>query len=325
MTDPFVPMLAHPHKTIHADVKQALDTLISQGKCLFDLKWDGVRCIAYVDKGSVRLINRRMVDITFRYPEIVAALSAAYPDVYRVLDGEIICLGDNGYPEFARIHRRDAQQSAASAARLVAELPATFMGFDILQLDGDDVRQMPYAGRQALLHREVSGRFEDFEPILDLSATWDDGNEAWDFVNKHRLEGLIAKQKTSQYQPGRSHAWVKLKPTSSVSCLVTGYEPGEKGGALEHTMGALHIAVLDSAGEIRSVGKVGTGFKVTERHRIKALLDSGQSLIVEVEYQEVSPAGQLRFPSYKGERTDVELLDCTEDQLGTTRVILTPH
>lgn len=315
-TDAIAPMLAQPHKTIHADVKTALSTLVQQkNKWLFDIKWDGVRAIAYVDKGKVTIINRRMVDITYRYPEIVTALSAAYPDTHRVFDGEIICLDGNGMPEFARIHRRDAQQSAASAARLVADLPATFMAFDILRLDGDDVRQMPYAGRRMVMKREAEGPFAPFSPILGLSSAWEDGNAAWDFVTENRLEGLIAKQKTSKYVGGRSHSWVKLKPTMRVSCLVTGWEHGEKDGALAHTMGKVHLGLIKD-GKIVPVGKVGTGFKVAERDDMIKLIDLGNPVIIEVEYQEVSPNGQLRFPSYKGVRTDIEILDCTYDQLG---------
>ena len=305
-----VPMLAHPHKTIAPTVHTALNQL-NDGQWFFDLKWDGIRCVAHIEDGNVTLINRRMVDITYRYPEIVTALSVAYPDGYRVFDGEVVCF-TNGQPDFPATHRRDAQQSASTAARLVATMPASFVAFDFVYYSGDDLRQLPFRARHRMLATEAEKVFADYSNTLKLSSGDTDGETLWQFVNDHRLEGLIAKRLTSKYTPGRSHSWIKLKPTKSVSALVTGYDYGEN--ALAGKLGALHIALRDSD-KLVSIGKVGTGFKLADREMVKDALDKGALLAVEVEYQDVSPNGQLRFPSYKGIRTDIDLADCTVDQL----------
>lgn len=305
-----VPMLAQPHKTINPDVNTALTTLARSGDWFFDIKWDGVRCMAHIVDGKVELWNRRGVNITYRYPEVVEVLAKEWPNGHNIFDGEIICFGDNGLPDFPRIHKRDAQSNERSAAALAAKYPATFMAFDIVAFRGDDVRRLPYTSRRALLRTEMEGRNTT---VVQWSRSEPNGDAMWDFIKQRSMEGLIAKRKGSIYTGGRSASWVKLKPTSTLSALVSGVDPGT--GHRASTFGALFLSLLDKDHNLVGIGKVGTGFKDADLQMMVGLIQGGQPIIVEVEYQEVSPNGQLRFPVWKGVRTDVGLLDCTTEQL----------
>jgi bifunctional non-homologous end joining protein LigD len=306
-------MLANQHKTVHPDVNAAVATLVASGDYIFDIKWDGVRCIAYIEGGKATLINRRKVNITYRYPEVVAALETRYPKHSMVFDGEIICFKD-GLPDFARIHRRDAQQSERAVEQLVKSSPATFMAFDLLCFRGDDLRLQPYIARRALLRTETTEWTEMQVPELQFSTSEPDGNVMWDFIKQHSMEGLIAKTKSGTYRAGRSPSWIKLKPTSTLSAIVSGVDPGE--GARAATFGALHLCLLDEGMSLQSIGKVGSGFKGADLKLVLEKLKTPTTpLVIEVEYQEVSPNGQLRFPVFKGIRSDVNFLDCTTDQL----------
>jgi bifunctional non-homologous end joining protein LigD len=309
-----VAQLAQPSKDIAPTADEALIALDDVGSWWFDIKWDGIRCLAYVEDGEVQLINRRQRDITFRYPDIVEALAKAYAGTSVVLDGEIVAFDAEGNVDFPAMHRRDAQENERSASILAEKCPATYVAFDILFGQGHDYRGLPYAARRGLLVTE-SARLEAVPERLQVSPSGKDGLAMWAMVLERRLEGLIAKAHNSMYRGGRSSNWVKIKPVKSVTAIVSGYDYGDKDSKFEHTMGALHLALLNDATEFVPIGKVGTGFTEADRDWFRDALDAQNVLLVEVEYQEVSPNLQLRFPSYKGVRTDVDLLSATMEQL----------
>lgn len=307
-----VAMLAHQSNKVAPVVEDALAMLDKDGGYWFDMKWDGTRAIAFVENGDVRFRNRRGEDVTYRYADLVAALKATFPEGSVVLDGEIIVFGADGRPDYdAAIHRRDSQQNARSAEAMAKLHPATYVAFDVLHWNGDDYRRLPFTARRALLNTLSEG----FGAQVQMSVSSKDGALMWQNVLDNRLEGLIAKQGQSPYRGGRSSAWVKLKPIKTVTAIATGYDLGEKNKQFAHTLGAMHLTVLED-GEPVKIGKVGTGFSIKQRDELKARMDAGELLVVEVEYQEVSPVNkQLRFPSFKGLRTDQTITDCTIEQL----------
>lgn len=313
-------MLAHPHKNVAPTVEDALKHLITRGDQYFDIKWDGVRSFVEISDGKVRFRNRRNADITYRYPDLIVPIKELYGSRTIVLDGEVIVYGADGRPDFAGIHRRDAQQNPKSAAALVASLPATFVAFDILYADETDYRRMPYAARRGLLSTEARETFSRCsEPNrLAISQASKDGQVMWDLITEHRLEGLIAKAASGPYVGGRSASWIKLKPTRMVSALVSGVDAGK--GWREDTFGALHLCLLNERSELVPIGKVGTGFKQADLDIVQAAINevtagTREMLVVDVEYQDATNAGQLRFPSFRGIRMDVPITDCTLDQL----------
>lgn len=277
---------------------------------LFDLKIDGVRCQAEVDSGEVRLYSRQGTPMEHRYPEVVEALLVACPEGRLVLDGEIAVDGPDGLPSWPLSHKRDAQQSAIRV--WVERLPAVFYAFDVLE-GSEDIRSWPYERRrQQLEWLAMRWPREHLRPVLHSA----DGLALWDVVTTHRLEGMVAKKSQSPYRDHkRTREWVKVKRTSTVTCLVGGTDPGE--GSRAATFGALHLYLLDSDHQLVQVGKVGSGFSARELVDIVDLLEKRVPLIVEVEHLDVSPDGQLRQPVFQRVRTDVGMLDCMLDQLET--------
>lgn len=310
-------MLAQASKNVDADVHAALELMSRDPEYVYDLKWDGVRCLAYVDMGNVQLINRRGVDITFRYPEIIGTLGVQFSNERIVLDGEIVCLGEDGLPDFARVHRRDAQQSATAIPRLMQEAPATYMAFDILYYQGDDLRGRPYVTRRALLGSLGStwGTLDTLpaKSHLAVSTSSEDGKAMWTYILDKGLEGLIAKRKSSHYRAGRNSAWTKLKPTRTITAMVSGVDKGK--GWRADSFGALHLSLVGADSTLVQIGKVGTGFKQADLDLVQERIATGQPLIIEVGFQDVSPDRKLRFPVFKGIRDDMTVMDCTEDQL----------
>lgn len=314
--------LASPSKNLAPTVTDALDILVSQGY-IFDMKWDGVRCVVHMEHGKVtHMVNRRNLEIAFRYADVVACLEEALPSATLVLDGEIVCMNADGMPDFGAIHRRDAQQSAHKAARLISQMPATFIPFDVLADDTMDLRRMPYRVRRDLLQRKLSGQDA---VTASLSVEAEHAHNLWKLVCERGMEGLIAKRATSIYKGGRQRDWIKLKQTYTLSALASGYTPGE--GKRAGLFGSITLALVGTNSLI-DFGEVGTGFSDREVLDLKRRLDAQaaategfEPLILEVEVGNVTRDGKPRHPSYKGIRTDLTMLDCSVDQLAGIPVI----
>lgn len=279
------------------------------GTHYFDLKIDGVRDVIAINKGTVRIQNRNGVDTTDRYPDIVAGCIEQFgPDAVLVLDGEMVVKVD-GRPDFKATSMRDRLQDKAKIAARVKTLPATFIAFDLLYVDGVDMRNSPYSERRAHLARVWNN--SQRPGVVENNVGSMDGHAIMALVREHHLEGVIAKRLDSRYKAGKGSDWLKIKPTFMISCVVTGFTAGE--GARSSTFGALSLALWKD-GVLTSVGEVGTGFKQNDLLEVQALLATGQTLVVEVEYQEFTVDGSLRFPVYRGLRSDVAPLDCLYSQ-----------
>jgi bifunctional non-homologous end joining protein LigD len=307
-------MLAEPSKVIHPEVSKALSTLMLPGtEFYFDVKWDGVRCLAYLDDGKVLLRNRNGVDITSRYPDVASTLLDTYGTENRVFDGEIIARGKDGRPDFNRLARRDRQTSPEGVKKMLASHPVIYVAFDLLWMNGADLRTSGTTGRISVLKEEPT--IYEWDPKrLWVSPSSTDGEQMWTIIQQHQLEGLIAKASLKPYRAGRQRDWIKLKVTHTASCVVTGVQEGT--GKRKGKIGALLLGVYRD-GELIEVGKAGTGFTEAELARLAPLVSNGTPLVVEVEYANLTKDGRLRFPSYKGTRSDVPPTDCTYDQLET--------
>jgi bifunctional non-homologous end joining protein LigD len=306
MTLPIIkPMLAAPSTATGSRRAIDLSTLVG-GSHLFDLKLDGLRALVYWDGSTARIINRSGIDITRKFPDIEAVLPAL-GTIPVILDGEIVC--DSGL--FNDVATRGKQEKPHAIADAVTRLPARFIAFDILHLDGTDLLTTPYFDRRMMLDGLVV-LLKDTAITASMMST--DGMTMWQAVTSLGLEGLIAKRKDGVYMQGkRSPLWLKFKTTRRITCIATGYEPGT--GARAH-FGAMYLALVGPAGAV-PVGKVGTGFTETEIQALKADLDAGTMPLVEIEALNVGSGGQLRFPVYKGYRTDLSHADAKLDQLDT--------
>ena len=297
------PMLATPSTS--AGGRAAIDIHSLAGTHFFDLKMDGIRAFARWNGAQLTLTNRNGIDITHKFPELVTSAKETF-DLPIWLDGEIVC--DTG--RFEDTLTRDKQSSPAIIAKYAAEKPVSFHAFDVPDYadEGNDQRRT---------------RLE-----FDISLPWrDNPNSRFfitpcstdpEFLDKTRalgLEGVIAKHRTAYYGFGtRSRSWIKFKNLHRVTCLVSGYEPGT--GSRAH-FGKMNLALIDSIGQVVPCGSVGTGFTRREIDDLKKLLDAGSILVVEIECLNVTSGGTLRFPVYKGMRTDVPVTDCKLEQLDT--------
>ena len=291
---PVKPMLASP---------QGAYRISEMPGYAFDVKLDGVRAILTWENGTLTITNRNGQDRTTVYPDLTGTCPLPVGTSV-VMDGEIIAA--NG--SFESIARRD--KNTKPTQQLMTDIPVQFLAFDVLFLNGTDLRGLPWSERRSLLETlmdavshpnwgltVVSNQPTLFQSVRDLG-----------------MEGVIAKQTTSRYKAGRSSAWVKFKVTHRVTCIAVGYEPGE--GSRSH-FGAMFLAMLDEHGKPVEVGRVGTGFSTADTHECKRLLDARTPFLVEIECANVTKSGVLRFPSYKGLRTDLELADAQLTQLDT--------
>lgn len=245
------PMLARPGKAFDSD------------DYLFEVKWDGTRAVAYVEEGGVRLMNRRRIDITFRYPDL-SALGGLPSGT--VIDGEIVILGPDGRSVFNDLQSREQARTQTRIAMGAKLHPATFMAFDMLYQGFESMMKQPCVERRRRL-QEVVDQLGTRRLMMSEGVTGR-GVEYFQQCCELGLEGMIAKKLNSPYLPGkRTDAWIKIKRQQELACVVIGFVPDGK------DFEALIIAAPDEAdGMLRCVGKVGTGFDGRLRLRLNEFL-----------------------------------------------------
>jgi bifunctional non-homologous end joining protein LigD len=289
----------------------------------FEVKWDGVRAIAFGEPGRLRLQSRNLKDITERYPE-VRGLRESLGSRAAVLDGEIVAFDEEGRPNFERLQQRMHVASDARVRRLAASLPVVYVIFDLLYLDGEDLMGAAYEDRRERLESlELSG------PAWQTPAYHrGDGAALLGATRERGLEGVVAKRLDCPYEPGRrSSGWVKVKNVHREDFLIGGWMPGE-GRRLER-VGALLVGEREPDGALRYAGRVGTGFteqtledlarRLQPLRRDRSPFDKGRvpkgaqfvdpRLTAQVEYRERTQAGILRAPSFKALRDEPALRD----------------
>ena len=264
----------------------------------FEVKWDGVRAIAFWDGARLDVRSRTDRPIGPDYPELdrLAGLEPC------VLDGEIVALDAEGRPSFGRLQQRKT-----------VETQITFMAFDLLHLAGPLLDEPWTSRRDRLARLELPPPFVVPDPVIG------DGEALWAGITGEGLEGMVAKRLDSTYRPGsRSPAWRKIGRVDQVRAVVGGYLPGEGGRA--PTFGSLLLGLVDED-RLRYIGSVGTGFTGVTLKAIRSALNelasdaspfrSGSdlpararfvepSLVALVEFKEWTLAGKLRAPSFKG-------------------------
>jgi bifunctional non-homologous end joining protein LigD len=286
----------------------------------FEIKWDGVRVLSAIEAGNVRLRSSNGNDITGRYPEL-QTLADALADHAVMLDGEVVAFDDQGRPNFGRLQSRMHLANAAEVRKRAETVPITYVVFDLLHLDGNDVMPLAYLDRRHLLTELVPD-----DGCWTVPAHREgDGATLLQAVADRGLEGIVAKRVDSPYLAGkRSSSWVKVKVRLRQEFVIGGWWPGE--GGREGQLGSLLVGVYDN-GTLRYCGKVGTGFTMRELARLGALLvplevDASPfdppppapiakiahwvrpELVAEVEFGEWTSEGILRHPSYLGLRDD---------------------
>lgn len=282
-----------------------------------EVKWDGVRMLADV-RGSVdraRLTTRNGNDATVAWPDIHPAPMGGRD---LLVDGEIIGINDKGVPDFAVIQERMHVRSATAAARLATSVPATFMVFDVMRLDGRDLTSLSLSERREILDGLDLGTWQ-------VPPTYDDGVMLQEATLSQGLEGIVSKRRASTYQPGvRSKAWLKFAHRHRFSFVVGGWRPQE---GTKDRLAALLVGEPTPDGLIYR-GRVGSGIGGAASRLLAARLagrDRAASpfadevpavdargtvwvepfLVVDVESHNKMPVARLRQPSFRGIRTDI--------------------
>jgi bifunctional non-homologous end joining protein LigD len=212
-----------------------------------EVKWDGVRAVTEVRNGTLRMASRNENAITIAWPELA---TSPLGDRDLVVDGEIIALNDRGLPDFRTLQERMHVRKATTAARLAEAVPAIYMVFDLLRLDGRELLAEPLEAR-----REQLGG-------LGLDGSWqvppqyDDGGMLFDATLQQGLEGIVSKRRSSVYRPGeRTPHWLKLPHRHRLSYVVGGWRPQE--GTTDR-LAALLVGELTADGLVYR-GRVGSG------------------------------------------------------------------
>ncbi len=286
----------------------------------YEFKWDGVRALAFAQGGRLSLRSRKAEDITVRYPEL-----ERLPDVLAghdaVVDGEIVALDDQGRPDFGALQNR-MHRTGPEVKRMAAAAPVTYLVFDLLAWDGEDLLDLPYRERRARLdaagitgHRWAATPWFAGGGANVRAASLENG-----------LEGVVAKKLGSPYRPGaRSPEWRKVKNVRTQSVVVGGWRPGQ--GRRAGGIGSLLFGVHDDEGRLVYAGHVGTGFGDREVHEMRALFTARKTppfdgplprevtrdahwvepeLVGEVGYAVWTAEGRLRHPVWRGWRDDVD-------------------
>lgn len=312
--DRILPMLAH-----------AAGYPANEEAYAFEPKWDGVRAVAYVERGKVTFRSRNLNNITAQYPEL-AGLGVALADRQVVLDGEIVAPDETGRPSFQRLQNRLGVVQRGLAQKRSETAPVVYVVFDILYLDGHDVMTLPYEERRKLL--EALPLRGDAWRVSPTSV-----GEGKHLLEMPGWEGVVAKRLGSAYEPGaRSRAWIKIKRQQRQELVIAGWTEGK--GARGGQIGALVLGYYDRTPEearekgepprLLYAGSAGTGFTQATLEGLKRLLSPDvrktspfagpidkkgvtfvePRYVAEFEFTEWTSDGKLRHPSYKGLRED---------------------
>jgi len=287
-----------------------------------EVKWDGVRALAYCQPGRVTLQTRNLNDVSVSYPE-VRRIHRALGSHDAVLDGEIVTFDENGRPSFERLQQRIHNTDPNVVKRRMQTHPVVYVVFDLLYLDGEDVTGESYTRRRGLLEGlELSG--ESWQtPGYSVGRA----KELLAASKEQGLEGVMLKRLDSIYCPGkRTGTWLKVKNTTRQEMVVGGWTPGE--GRRRNHLGALLVGYFESDGGkpvLRYGGKVGTGFKAEDLTSLAARLAPLErktspfgagakppkgatfvepQLVAEIEFREMTKEGMVRHGAFKGLRED---------------------
>jgi DNA ligase D-like protein (predicted ligase)/DNA ligase D-like protein (predicted polymerase)/DNA ligase D-like protein (predicted 3'-phosphoesterase) len=306
LRDPIEPMLA-----------MTAEKPPGSSEYIYEVKWDGIRALISLDEGQIRIRGRNGTDLTKQFPELHSVED--FRATAALFDGEIVCLEADGRPNFRDVIHRMQQKAESGIERARAKHPAVCYLFDCLYLDGRPIVNDPLTRRREWLEDAIKkgGAYR-------VSETVEDGTAFFEAVKQMGLEGIMAKQRSSPYQPGRrSESWIKIKARRTAEWIIIGYTRGK--GDRTQSFGALHLA-QGAAGDLKYVGKVGGGFDERSLRAVTAELkdltvirrpikqkplDDSQStwvepkLVCEVQYASVTPDGLLREPVFVRLRPDL--------------------
>ena len=277
---------------------------------IFELKLDGIRCIAYIEPKSVVLQNKRHKDVTDIYPELSDMKKCVKKRV--ILDGELVVLID-GKPNFYALQKRSLMSDEFRIKLAAKNDPVQFVAYDILYLDGKDLTVKPLMERKEMLNKAVTeGHGLSISRYIEKN-----GIAFFELAKQEKLEGIVAKKKDGLYHIGkRTHDWVKIKVMQDEDLFVCGYQPDENGNVKD-----LILGYYDDNDKLQCRGKVYLGVSESDRkitgefakkntvkrpwfEKYKNAVWLKPELIGTAHFMNETENGGMRQPVWNGLRTD---------------------
>jgi bifunctional non-homologous end joining protein LigD len=317
---------------IHPMLATSVEKPFDDPEWLFEIKWDGYRAVAFIAKGKVCLVSRNQNDLTAQYPELHSLPSFVQAET-AILDGEIAALDEQGRASFSLMQQRTGIREAGRRTASRRDIPVLYYVFDLLYLDGYDLRRVSLEQR-----KQVLAEIANAAGPLRYSDHFAQGKALFDVARQKGLEGILAKRRDSIYEERRTQAWLKIKITQTLDCVIGGYTAPE--GSRMY-FGSIVLGLYDRNGDLIHVGQAGTGFdqamlkeiwgvlkkRETKRspfpHGVEALREVRwvkPELVAEIKFSEWTHATaeggmKLRAPVFLGLREDKDPKECILQQV----------
>ena len=309
----------------------SVDKPFDSPEWLFEIKWDGYRAVCFLENSKSRLVSRNQNDLTGQFPEL-QGLSKLVKAQTTILDGEIVALDEQGRPSFSLMQQRTGIRQGNRHIAARRDVPIMYYVFDLLYLEGYDLRRVSLEQRKEVLAQIVmSGdliRYSDHYPGQGIAL--------FEAAKQKGLEGILAKRRGSGYEERRTREWLKIKITHTADCVIGGYTDPE--GTRQY-FGSIVLGLYDKKGQLIHVGQAGTGFNQSTLKEIFQLLKSLEAnrnpfhgsvdarnvhwvkpeRVAEIKFSEwtheTADGGlKLRAPVFLGLREDKDPKDCVFDQ-----------
>ncbi len=321
-----IPMPAKIHPMLATSVEKAFD----DDAWLFEIKWDGYRAVAFIDHGKLRLVSRNQNDLTKQYPEL-ADLPRHIQARVAILDGEIVALDEEGRSSFSRMQQRTGFSTSSQRRVPNPEIPVLYYAFDLLYLDGHDLRKLPLEARK----EKLAAIIKPSETLRYSDHYLAQGKALMEAARQRGLEGIVAKRRSSIYEERRSSDWRKIKITQRIECVIGGYTDPQ--GSREF-FGSIVLGLYDE-GKLIHVGQAGSGFDGETQRAVWEMLSDLKTtrspfagkvealravhwikpkLVAEIKFSEWTHDGpdrekKLRAPVFLGLRPDKSPEECEFD------------
>src|SRR6266849_416397 len=317
---------------IHPMLATIVEHPFDDPEWLFEIKWDGYRAVAFIENGKVRLVSRNQNDLTAQYPELHSLPSFVQAET-AILDGEIAALDEQGRASFSLMQQRTGIREAGRRTASRRDIPVLYYVFDLLYLDGYDLRRVSLEQR-----KQVLAEITNAAGPLRYSDHFAQGKALFDVAKQKGLEGILAKRRDSIYEERRTQAWLKIKITQTLDCVIGGYTDPE--GSRMY-FGSIVLGLYDRNGDLIHVGQAGTGFDQAMLKEIWGVLKKRETkrspfpqgvealrearwvkpeLVAEIKFSEWTHATaeggmKLRAPVFLGLREDKDPKECILQQV----------
>jgi bifunctional non-homologous end joining protein LigD len=309
-------------RDVSVTLAKLADKPFSDPNWLFEIKWDGIRTITFVENGDARLFSRSKRDVTAEFPEF-QDLAKHLRAATAILDGEIVTLDKNGRSDFQKLQSRFGVSKPSQ--KLIGEVPLTYYFFDVLYCNGYDVRKTPLLQRKELLRQLLRSD----ERVRYSEHQLEKGKELYAAAEQQGLEGIVGKQIASPYTGNRTSFWLKFKIVNELDAIIVGWTAPRR---TRQYFGAVVLALYDEKKELHFIGSAGTGFDLETQKDLLAQLEKIRiarsplrnppklrehvewvrpAIVARIKFANWTEDNHLRAPVFLGIRKDRTPEECT--------------